>query len=342
MVCNGAGTAPVNFTGSVAGTTYSWTNSNTAIGLAAAGTGNIPSFTATNNTAVPITATITVTPSSGSACTGAPVSFTITVNPTPSVNAIANQTLCAGQTTAAVTISGPVAGTVYTWTNNNTTIGLGASGIGNIPAFVTVNPTGSPITATITVTPNYTSGGITCSGPGRTFTITVNPLPNIVFINLPQRACLTDTIITLNATPAGGVWSGPGVSGNSFSAAAAGVGVHLISYTVTNSFGCTATRTANIVVNDCIERHQVFQTAIRIWPNPNNGRFSIQFNSDKYKEFKVKIVNARGQEMAYYEFKNLVYGQILPFDLSRLASGEYFLYVYNTQESGVFPVVIVR
>ncbi len=74
----------------------------------------------------------------------------------------------------------------------------------------------------------------------------------------------------------------------------------------------------------------------------NQGRFSVQFNSDKYKEFRVKIVNARGQEMAYYEFKNLVYGQILPFDLSRLAGGQYFLYIYNTKESGVFPIIIAR
>lgn len=163
-----------------------------------------------------------------------------------------------------------------------------------------------------------------------------------MFINLPQRACLTDTVIALNATPAGGVWSGPGVSGNSFSAAAAGVGVQLLSYTVINANGCSATRTASIVVNDCLERHNIFQSAIRIWPNPSGGRFSIQFNSDKYKEFRVKIVDAQGREMSTYEFKNLVYGQILPFDLSNLASGQYFLYVYNTQESGVFPIVIVR
>ena len=159
---------------------------------------------------------------------------------------------------------------------------------------------------------------------------------------MPQRVCLTDTIVVLKATPAGGVWAGPGVSGNTFSAATAGIGVHLVSYTVTNGFGCTTTRTASIVVNDCQDRHNIFQTAIRIWPNPNQGRFSLQFNSDKYKEFKVKVVDSKGREMGYYEFKNLVYGQILPFDLSRLAGGTYFLYVYNTQESGVFPVVIQR
>ena len=341
ILCNGATTAAVVFSGLPPGSVYNWTNSNTAIGLAASGTGNIPAFTATNTTTAPITATITVTPAS-TGCGGTAVSFTITVNPTPSVNAIANQTVCAGSSTAAVTISGPVAGTVYTWTNNNTTIGLGASGTGNIPAFVTVNPTTVPVTATITVTPNYTNGGVTCTGPTQSFTITVNPLPNIIFINVPPRVCLTDTIVVLRVTPAGGTWSGTGVSGNTFSAAAAGIGVHRVTYTVTNSFGCTTTRFANIVVNDCIERHNVFQQAIRIWPNPNQGRFSLQFNSDRYKEFKVKVVNARGQEMAYYEFKNLVHGIILPFDLSRLADGQYFLYVYNTQESGVFPVIIVR
>ena len=61
-----------------------------------------------------------------------------------------------------------------------------------------------------------------------------------------------------------------------------------------------------------------------------------------YKEFRVKIVNARGQEVGYYEFNNLVYGQVLPFDLGRLADGQYFVYVYNTQESGVFPVIIAE
>lgn len=44
------------------GCSYNWVNSNPAIGLAEAGTGDIPSFTATNNGISPITATITATP----------------------------------------------------------------------------------------------------------------------------------------------------------------------------------------------------------------------------------------------------------------------------------------
>ena len=42
---------------------YNWVNDNTSVGLAASGSGNIPSFTATNSTTGPITANITVTSS---------------------------------------------------------------------------------------------------------------------------------------------------------------------------------------------------------------------------------------------------------------------------------------
>jgi hypothetical protein len=80
--CNGAATQAINFTGPVAGTTYSWTNSNTAIGLAASGTGAIPSFTATNTGTTPISGTITVIPSANG-CSGTPMTFTINVNPQP-------------------------------------------------------------------------------------------------------------------------------------------------------------------------------------------------------------------------------------------------------------------
>jgi large repetitive protein len=62
------------------GVTYAWTNSNTAIGLAASGTGTVPAFTATNKGSVPITGTITITPSI-KGCAGTQRTYVITVNP---------------------------------------------------------------------------------------------------------------------------------------------------------------------------------------------------------------------------------------------------------------------
>jgi YVTN family beta-propeller protein len=63
-ICNNTATSAVAFTGAVAGTVFNWTNNTAAIGLAASGTGNIASFTATNTSSSAVTATITVTPTS--------------------------------------------------------------------------------------------------------------------------------------------------------------------------------------------------------------------------------------------------------------------------------------
>ncbi|HMT30627.1 MAG TPA: T9SS type A sorting domain-containing protein, partial [Bacteroidia bacterium] len=52
--------------------------------------------------------------------------------------------------------------------------------------------------------------------------------------------------------PAGGTYSGPGVTAGSFSAASAGIGTHTITYSYTdNNTGCTNTATKTIVVNNC-------------------------------------------------------------------------------------------
>ncbi|MBD2705883.1 VCBS repeat-containing protein [Spirosoma sp. BT702] len=61
-VCAGSTVAPITFSGTA--NTYTWTNSNPAIGLAASGTGTISSFTATNSGPTTQTALITVTPQS--------------------------------------------------------------------------------------------------------------------------------------------------------------------------------------------------------------------------------------------------------------------------------------
>ena len=74
----------------------------------------------------------------------------------PDILQPSNQVVCNGNSTAAVNFSGSVPGTVFTWTNNNTSIGLVAGGIGNIPSFIPVNSTYAPVTATITVTPSVT------------------------------------------------------------------------------------------------------------------------------------------------------------------------------------------
>ncbi len=170
-------------------TTYTWTNSNSDIGLAAIGTGNLD-FTATNPGTAAITASIEVTPTftnNGVACTGNSKSFTITVNPSAQINAIDDQELCNNSATTPVTFETTRTDgtTTYTWTNTNPAIGLAASGSGaTIPSFTATNNTHNPISGSIAVTPTYTKDDESCSGEAETFTIAVNPTPIVSSVSM--------------------------------------------------------------------------------------------------------------------------------------------------------------
>lgn len=172
--CVGTTIAASSFNSAVTGTTFTWSNSNTAIGLGASGTGNTPSFTGTNTTASTIIGTITVTPTSPAGCVGTAVTFTISITPQPSVTTPTNITQCPGSVPAINFTTNPV-GATLNWTNSNTSIGLGASGTGNIASFTGTNSSSSPITGTIAVTPSL--GG--CTGTPVNFTITINTVPII-------------------------------------------------------------------------------------------------------------------------------------------------------------------
>ncbi|HNW89910.1 MAG TPA: gliding motility-associated C-terminal domain-containing protein [Bacteroidales bacterium] len=246
-VCNNDNVPATNFATIPAGGTFTWTNSNTAIGLAAGGTGNIAAFNATNPGTNPITATITVTPTANN-CTGHDTTYTITVNPTPTVVVPGNITVCNGATVTATTFSSPTTGAAYSWTNSDSNIGIGASGTGNITAFTATNTSSVPITATISVTPTAYS----CTGTVSAYSITVNPSPLVV---IPS-----DTSVCHGTTIAGTAFNSP-TSGATFtwtnSSTSIGVGASgtgdITSFTATNTGAVpvVATITVTATANSC-------------------------------------------------------------------------------------------
>ncbi|MGA1977623.1 MAG: PKD-like domain-containing protein, partial [Bacteroidales bacterium] len=227
----------VNFTTTNTGgtMTYSWTNTNTSIGLPATGTGNI-SFTATNGGTSPITGTIVVTPTytNGTGCTGSAKTFTITINPLGQVTNPGNQYFCnavASSVTFSTTNTGGI--TTYSWTNSNTSIGLAASGTGNI-SFTPTNATTAPITGTIVVTPSFANGGTSCTGSTASFTITINPTGQVTNPG-NQTVCAGSTEnVTFATTNTGGVTTYAWTNTNTnIGLAASGTGN--LSFTATNA-----------------------------------------------------------------------------------------------------------
>ena len=181
ILCVGE-TLDVNFvttnTGGVSG--FTWTNDNSSIGLPLTGSGAISGVTVLNTSPVSQVATIVVTPmfdNEGVSCTGSSKTFTITINPAAQVNSISSEVVCNGDsfTTITFSTSNTSGTTTYSWTNDNTSIGLAATGSTDIAAFTATNITTIPQVATIVVTPTYAFNGQACSGSPETFQLTVNP-----------------------------------------------------------------------------------------------------------------------------------------------------------------------
>lgn len=79
--------------------------------------------------------------------------------------------------------------------------------------------------------------------------VVVMSLPAVTFFGLNAQYCIDAASATLVGFPAGGTFSGNGVTGSTFDAGSAGVGSHAINYTYTNGNGCTKDTTLNTVVN---------------------------------------------------------------------------------------------
>lgn len=164
--------------------------------------------------------------------------------------------------------------------------------------------------------------------------LTVNPLPSFTLGSTPPIICVSDPALSLTASVSGGTWSGTGVSGSTFNPAVAGVGIRTITYTVT-TLGCTKAESTVIQVNECAERHRILTDpyAVFVYPNPNSGLFSIRLNTDLYKNLGVKVYTSDGKLVKTDFFNGLVFGTVIPMNLTRLPNGTYHLYLYN-EENG--------
>lgn len=177
--------------------------------------------------------------------------------------------------------------------------------------------------------------------------LTVNPTPSISIGNLPSTACISDTAINLTGTGSG-IWSGNGVQGTQFLPSLAGTGTATLTYTATNSFGCSASLVTAVQVGECPERHIGLgqPNSIIVYPNPGDGRFSIRVRSDLYKKLGVRVYASDGKLLKTQDFNGVYFNQVLPVDLTRFPGGVYQLYIFNNEtgalQKRVVTVVIAR
>ncbi|HEY9660692.1 MAG TPA: PKD domain-containing protein, partial [Allocoleopsis sp.] len=274
-VCSNATVSVPPFTSAPAGATFTWTNSNPAIGLGAGGTGDIASFTGVNPSTGSITGTITITPSING-CVGSPSTFTITVDSPPAANAGNDVTICVNAPGINQIGQAPVAGVSYSWSPGT---GLNDSGI--------ANPTFDGTVAGIT---NYTlTASIGACSSTDNVTITIHDLPVVNFNSDVSSGCNPQKI-TFN-TPNNStncVWNFEGYGTQS------GCGSVVQNYTADGVFDVSLTITD---LNGCV--NTLTQTdMITIFPQPDASFDATPTELSTYNPF-VSMYNNSSNAVNY-------------------------------------------
>ena len=233
-------------------------------------------------------------------CTSPPsqsVSTTVLPIVTPTFNQV--QAICSGgNINLPITSNNNISGT-WTPVINNTT------------------------TTTYTFTPNTGQ----CANTA-TMTVTVNQLPTVTLASF-NSVCDTAGIVNLTGgSPAGGTYSGTSVSNNSFNTSV-GIGSYPITYSYTNSNGCSSTATQNLVVISCAGSNviELIENGIVLYPNPTLNVFTIETNEDLTgKSFIIHDVSGR------VLLTGTLQGSKTTIQVSSLSTGSYYFNLPETNQ----------
>ena len=274
------------------------------------GSGNTWSTSATSNSInVTSSGNYTVTYTDGNGCSATSGTTVITVNANPAAPTITPSgatTFCAD---GNVNLTSSEAGG-NTWSTSETSNSINVTSSGNY-----------------TVT--YTDGN-GCSATSGTTVVTVNPTPSVSITPL-STVCVYHNPSTLSGgSPAGGTYSGTGVTGGNFDPSAAGQGTHPITYTYIDGNGCQGMATANITVDGCASLVENELNGVSVYPNPTENKLFIVFDGD----FKFEILDTRGRII---EGGNST--SSIELNTSNYTSGVYFVKVTSDSLNATIRVV---
>jgi hypothetical protein len=167
----------------------------------------------------------------------------------------------------------------------------------------------------------------------------VNPLPLVTYIQVPQILCEGWSLVPLDGgLPAGGIYFGPGVSNNEINPALAGIGAHILTYSYTDSNGCSGADTSLVVIDACTHLSFSASQNIKILPNPATEMFSVICNEpSKMKELSVFTANG-----SLVFFIDKLSSNNTDIDISALSAGMYFLSIECIDNSKIFRKLLIQ
>lgn len=245
-------------------------------------------------------------------------------------------------------------------TTQNVSVGFTASGTynaGNVYTAQLSDATGSFAAPTVigtlsssangSLSINATVSGATAAGNGyrvrviasdpatvgtdNTQDLTIYALPTVGLGTLPA-SCVNHAPFALSGgTPAGGMYTGPGVTTGLFAPSVAGVGNHLITYTYTDGNGCTNDATQIAVVDACAALDELDNEVFVLYPNPATDEV---FVTSKTEIETIVVVDLHGKEQA--RFGN----QPSSFSVQGLPKGVYVIRIETASFTATKRLVV--
>lgn len=154
----------------------------------------------------------------------------------------ANDTVCQGDSILLSILGGNLNGAAnWQWYEN----GCGSTPIGQGDSIYV-----TPLAATTYFAQGL--GGCAQAAACDSLVISTQPYPTVVYQEFDSVCSNAAPFLLSPATPAGGTYAGPGVTGLLFDPFVAGLGGHWVSYSYTDSVGCTASDSQLVVVAVCL------------------------------------------------------------------------------------------
>ena len=153
-----------------------------------------------------------------------------------------------------------------------------------------------------------------------TTNINVNTLPTIN-AGTDETFCIYGPLVALSGTPAGGTYSGSGVSGSNFDPTT-GIGSYAVTYSYTDGNSCMNTDIINFTVDNCTGINEEILPGVLLFPNPNNGEFTL---TGVEVGNTYEVFSAEGKLI----LTNTVTSPTELVKLVKIAAGSYFMTTLN-------------
>jgi PKD repeat protein len=187
--------------------------------------------------------------------------------------------------------------------------------------------------------------GVNYCGTGEfsdVLTVTVYELPEVTLDEFEMVCVYNPAFELTGGEPAGGTYTGNGVSNNMFDPEVAGLGTHTITYTYEDAFGCSNFAEQDIVVDACTGIGENNLEGVSVYPNPNNGTFKLKINLNSSDVVDIKIYNALNEVV--YSKDNVETSQqfVQDINLNSYSKGLYYLQVTGSETNIVKKIIIQK